>query len=237
MSRIEGYSIYQNSYNKDFVQNKKEAEKTKKTEKKEERQIQLSDKAKALLEELKKTYGNMDFMVADYETEEEAARYLSRGTKEYSVLIDPDTLEEMAGDDSVKEKYMGIINDATSQFETAKEQLGEEGKEVVRMGVTVGKDGTITYFAELEKMSEAQKARIEKVKEEKKEEKQKAEAKEEREERTGKSEEKYIPEARKRTRLQAASMETLIEQIKGVDWDHIKMEDLTVTGSRLDLSI
>ena len=47
--------------------------------------------------EIQKTYSNMDFMVADYESDEEAASYLSRSTKEYSeeghlaVLADGDS--------------------------------------------------------------------------------------------------------------------------------------------------
>ena len=37
----------------------------------------------------------MDFMVAEYEGDDEAAEYLSRGTKDYSVLIEPELLEKM----------------------------------------------------------------------------------------------------------------------------------------------
>ena len=63
----------------------------------------LSKAAQKLLKELQKSYKNMDFIVADYETEEEAASLLSRGTGEYSALISADELEKMAADDSVKE--------------------------------------------------------------------------------------------------------------------------------------
>ena len=55
----------------------------------------LSTAAQKLLKELQKTYKNMDFIVADYETDEEAAEYLSRGTSEYSALLSTDELEKM----------------------------------------------------------------------------------------------------------------------------------------------
>ena len=91
MNRINGYGAYQNSYHTNTV-NKKDTAKTSKTgtsktdgTKKTDSSVQLSDRARALLKELQKTYTNMDFMVADYETDEEAASCLSRGSKEYSV--------------------------------------------------------------------------------------------------------------------------------------------------------
>lgn len=231
MSRIEGYSVYQKNYYKDNIQDKKEKE-TEKAKKAEgiskKTPLQLSDRAKKLLKELRKTYGNMDFMVADYETEEEAAHYLSRGTKEYSVLIDPETLEQMAADEDTKKKYLGIIEETTAKFDDMKEDLGEKKDEVVRIGVTIGKDGTVSYFAELEKMSEAQRERIEKAKEEKKEAKsEKAERKEDR----------FLSEGIKKKKVQAASVEELLEKIKNVDWDSIKGEEVKGKERRFDYSV
>ena len=55
---------------------------------------------------MQKKYGDRDFFVADYSSDDEAQRYLSRGSKEYSVLIEPELLEKMAADESVKEKYL-----------------------------------------------------------------------------------------------------------------------------------
>ena len=116
MSKIAGYGVHQSGYYNNTVKDKqtKETKKTDKNDKKEP--VKLSARAKKMLEELKKTYRNMDFMVADYESEEEAASYLSRGTKEYSVLIDPETLEEMASDEEAKAKYTGILEDAVGQL-------------------------------------------------------------------------------------------------------------------------
>ena len=54
----------------------------------EAKQPRLSNKAAALLEKLRKTYGeDMDFMVADFSSTEEAKAALAHGTKEFSVLF------------------------------------------------------------------------------------------------------------------------------------------------------
>lgn len=230
MSKIAGYSVYQNNYYDNKTQNKKtketkDADKTKKTDK--NNQVNLSSRAKELLEELKKTYGNMDFIVADYDSDEEASAYLSRGTKEYSVLIEPETLEKMAADEKTKDKYLGILDDAKTNLNNIKEQLGDKKDEVKSIGITIKDDGTVSYFAELEKMNEKQRERIEKAREEKKESKKETE----------KDEMPPVHERYKKTKVQAGSVEELLEKIKDVDWNEVKEEELFKTGSRFDLSI
>lgn len=233
MNKVGGYSVYQSSYYKNTVQNKKKIVKETKTAKNEKTtkndSVNLSKKAQALLQELKKKYGNMEFIVADYESDEEASAYLAHGTKEYSVLIDPESLEEMASDSKTKEKYLSLIDEATENLSDVKEQLGEEGNEVTRLGVSIGKDGTISYFAELEKSSAQQRERIEKAQEKKREEKQ-AEKKE-----TTK-EERNLYERTKRTRVTASSAEELVEKIEQVDWSKIGYTDWK-NGAKVDYSI
>lgn len=233
MSKIEGYGVYQNSYMGSATQSRKakEAEKTEKAEKKE--QVQLSDRAKKLLEELKKNYSNMDFIVADYETDEEAADYLARGTKEYSVLIEPETLEEMAADEEAKAKYTGILDDAVGQLKDIKEKLGDNKDDVARLGITIGKDGQVSYFAELEKAGERQKEWVEKTREVKKEER----AEQEKKAQEQKNQDIAAQGRTKKTRVQADSVEELLEKISNVDWDQIKSEEKQVTGGKFDFSI
>ena len=229
MSKIDGYSVYQTVYEKN-VQKKNDlkkqeaANKVQKMEKYEP--VELSDRAKALLEELKKKYGNMDFMAANYDSEEEASRYLSRGTKEYSVLIEPELLEEMAADEEVKEKYLGVLEDATSQLKAVKEELTDEEEATVKhIGVTVGSDGTLKFFAELEKSSAKQRERIEAAKEEKKEELEKA------------KEKRVDDDKIKKTKVSADSVQELIEKIREVDWEAIKAEPMQLTGAKYDFTI
>ncbi len=233
MSKIEGYGVYQNSYMGNTTQSRstREAEKTEKTEKKEP--VQLSDWAKKLLEEMKKTYSNMDFIVADYETEEEAAAYLSRGTKEFSTLIDPDTLEAMAADEEVKAKYTGILDDAVGQLKDIKEKLGDDNEDVTRVGISIDKNGQVSYFAELEKSGERQKEWIEKTREAKKEER----AEQEKKAQEQKDQDIAAQGRTKKTLVQAGSVEELLEKIKNVDWNQIRSEEKPVTGGKFDFSI
>ena len=95
MTQINGFGAYQNTMMNALNQKQKaDADKTAKKAEEQEKiraarrneradksdktagtkdtEVQLSDKAKALLEELKSKYGNMDFFIADYSTEEEA---------------------------------------------------------------------------------------------------------------------------------------------------------------------
>ena len=239
MNKVNGYNLYQNTYSDNTI-NKKTQSKTSKTTssrtgntQKTGSNVQLSNRAKALLQELKKTYSNMDFMVADYETEEEAASYLGRGTKEYSVLIDPEELERMASDDSVKEQNLAALDQAVGKLDEMKEQLGDRKDEVVRMGVNIGKNGEVSYFAELEKAGERQKEFVDKIREGKKEAAKEAAAKAE-----SKTHGKYDYEHSKRTTLYASTAEELLDKINHIDWDSIKEEtSVPAPGGRFDYTI
>ncbi|EOS78161.1 MAG: DUF6033 family protein [Lachnospiraceae bacterium] len=222
MDKVSGYNAYQSSYYESRVRDKKEQETlrtAKAGETKKGKEVQLSRKAQDLLKDLKKKYRNMDFIVADYESEEEASAYLSRGTKEYSVLIDPELLEEMAADGKTKEKQLNLLEDAASKLSGMKQQLGARKDEVSRVGVAIDKDGSMSFFAELEKVSEKQRERIENARETKREE-------------------AAMQEKRsKRTRVEADSVEELIEKIRNVDWSKIKEEGIFTSGSKFDFSI
>lgn len=226
ITEINNYSNLYNSFATQKKANTKASKETDKAEKTEQNsQLKLSDSAKKLLEELKQTYGNMDFMVANYESDEEAAAYLARGTKEYSVLIEPEVLEEMAANEETKEKYLDLLNNATNEITNIKEQLGEQKEEVTHIGIVFGEDGTISYFAELEKTSEKQRERIEEAKEEKAEEDKAVQEK------------KAMQEKKKKTKVQASSIEELLEKIKNVDWSKVKEDRETEIGSKFDLVI
>lgn len=239
MNKVNGYNLYQNTCYNNTINKKTQSKTTKtpssKTDKTQKAgsNIQLSDRAKALLQELRKTYSNMDFMVADYESEEEAASYLSRGTKEYSVLIDPEELERMASDDSVKEQNLSVLDQAVGKLDEMKEQLGDRKDEVIRMGINIGKNGEVSYFAELEKAGERQKEFVDKIREDKKAAAKNADAKAE-----SKTHGKYDYEHSKRTTLYASTAEELLDKIRNIDWDDIKEEtSIPAPGGRFDYTI
>ena len=191
----------------------------------------LSKAAQNLLKELKKTYSNMDFIVADFETDEEAASLMSRGTAEYSALFTPEELEKMAADKDVKNKNMKILDGAVSKLDEMKTKLGDKADDVTRIGISFGDDGEVSFFAELEKNSEKQRERIEKQREDKKEaakDNGKAEAAE------------YLAHGKptgKRTTVYASTIEELAEKIANVDWNAVKEERQSTTGQRFDFTV
>ncbi len=191
----------------------------------------LSKAAQNLLKELKKTYSNMDFIVADFETDEEAASLMSRGTAEYSALFTPEELEKMAADEDVKNKNMKILDGAVSKLDEMKTKLGDKADDVTRIGISFGDDGEVSFFAELEKNSEKQRERIEKQREDKKEaakDNGKAEAAE------------YLAHGKatgKRTTVYASTIEELAEKIANVDWNAVKEERQSTTGQRFDFTV
>lgn len=243
MDKIGSYGIYQNSY-----YDKPQASKTgapaatepKSAKSSEQKKVQLSDGAVKLLNELKKTYGNMDFIVADYETDEEAASYLSRGRAQYSVLLTPDELEKMAADENAKNENLKILDDAISKLEEMKKQLGEKGQEISRLGVSIGDDGEISFFAELEKVSAKQRERIEEKRESNREElkeEMKKLAKEKLDELRGIGPaSRPSMESVKRTTVRASSVEELAEKISQVDWSQIA-NDTVLKGNRFDYMV
>lgn len=249
MNKIGNFGAYQNRYFESAVKKQKQKEKAKSKEVKsgeaaKKASPKLSQKAQALLEELKKKYGNMDFMVANYDSDEEAASYLSRGTKEYSVLIEPEILEEMAADSDVRDKYVGMIDDATAKLSDMKEQLGDKKDEVKSLGVSIGKDGTVSYFAELEKSGEMQRERIEKGRADRKADKKAADKKAADKKAEDRAAQKLadraagnhaaLPDRIRRVRVTAGSVEELLDKINNVDWRERKEEE---RGSLFDYSI
>ncbi|MCR5626886.1 MAG: DUF6033 family protein [Lachnospiraceae bacterium] len=262
MSRIDGFNAYQDNFFKTALKDMPVPKKHEKDDKgikaeneaasleisankteKEDKTggVQLSQAAQDLLDELKSKYSNMDFMVANYSSDEEASEILSRGTKEFSVLIEPELLEEMAADENVKNKYIGIIEDSTQKIADIKEELNsniEDGTEVKSIGISVSSDGTVKYFAEMKKAGEAQAERLEKSKEKKAEK----EALEERREAIkdkyapDKPEDKYAHTGDKTARVEGSSIEELLEKIKGLDWDEIRAIPPKEAGSKIDFS-
>ena len=131
----------------------------------------------------------------------------------------------MAADESVKKKNMEILDGAVEKLDDMKKQLGEKGEDVTRIGIAIGNDGEVSFFAELEKNSEKQRERIEKNREEKKAEETETE--------------KYMQGARpgKRTTVFASSVSELAEKIAQVDWDKVKEERYEASGQRFNFMV
>jgi len=225
MNKIGNYDTYVNGYHSGYdtyVQSKtgQKSSSLDKTDGTSSKTAELSDDAKKLLKEMQQKYGNMDFIVADYDSEEEAAGYLARGTKEYSVLIGADELEAMAKDKSVKNEYLNKIEGARNELAYVKSQLKESGENVTKLGVSFNDDGTTSLFASLEKMGERQKERLEEAKDAKQAEKA--------------AERNKAYEKVKRTTVKADTADELLDKIWNVNWDSVEEETVPVAGGKFD---
>lgn len=246
MNVIEGSYATSQYYNSTVQKNKKNnEEKVKsKTAKESESATQtsnasrsrLSSRAQAFLENLRKTYSNMDFMVADFDKGDNAKEILSRGTKEISVLFSSEELEKMASDEKYAKEYMNRVQGAIRMSERINQQFGFEssfGKtsdkgEITKIGISFNKDGTMSIFAELEKTMDKQKERIEKVRERRTEEKKAVARKED-------ANRKNRVSTKKAT-IQVSSADDLLKKINEIDWNNVR-EDKKAESNRLDVSI
>ena len=137
----------------------------------------LSEKAAKYYEELKRKYSNMDFILVSEDQKEKARTQAGSyaNASKMVVLIDEDKIERMAEDENYRRQYEAIIANAGSGIAQMKSSLEASGTKVKGYGMQVNDGGTATYFAVLQKSSDAQKERIEKKREKAAEEK-KAEA-------------------------------------------------------------
>lgn len=210
---------------------------------------QLSEKAQKYYEQLKKKYGNMDFILVSSDMKEtaqaQAASYAN--ANKMVVLIDEEKIERMAEDESYREKYESIISGATAQLEQLKNSLTASGTNVKGYGMQVNDGGNASFFAVIDKSLADQKERIEKKAEKKAEEKKKAE-KEAREKRIEKS------KAEKKERAQrtengreelvtvtASSIEELINKINDTVYaamsDNVETEAEKQVGHHFDFTV
>lgn len=142
----------------------------------------LSAEAKEYLEQLKDKFGNIEFFVANCQSDEEMNRYFAMGKKDYTCVISSDLLEKMATDEEVREKYEGIIDNADESIEELraeiKEELGAEAADqITNIGIRIDDNGVVDYFAKLKNSNDAYYAKMKEKRAEAKEEEKKAEAK------------------------------------------------------------
>ena len=142
-------------------------------------QPELSEKAAKYYEQLKKRYGNYDFILVSRDQKENAKANAAKYANGYKtvVLIDEDKIEQMATDEKFRKQYEGILSGAAAQIQQLKTSLQSSGAQVKGFGMQVNDGGTLSFFAVLKKSSAEQKARIEKKAEQKKTEKKAAEKK------------------------------------------------------------
>lgn len=196
----------------------------------------LTDTASKYYEELKAKYNDMEFIIVDDEqmstAKEQSANIAS--DKGMLVLISESELEEMATNEETRTKNEKLIEDAKAQMPDMLKKLEESGTEVKSFGIEI-KDGTVSYFAVLDKSAAAQKERIEAKQEEKRAEK-KADAKEAAAEKT-----KQPSRKEDLVSVSASSIEELIKKLQSTAYeamaDNVQTPQEKMVGQSFDFSI
>lgn len=183
-------------------------------EKEKQAMPELSSKAQDFLGKLQEQYGDKyDFFVVD--SEEDLQNFQGRGSHAYSVVFTKDELERMAGDEEYAKKVMDTVDSIVGKTKELEEsgELGE-GVSIKSVMISVGDDGNVKLFAQLEKMSAEQQERLEKAREKHAEEEKAAEDKAAREK------EKPVPA--KQVQIEADNIDDFWDKILHIDWANIQ---------------
>lgn len=199
-------------------------------------QPELSEKAAKYYEQLKKKYGNYDFILVSGDQKENAKANAAKYANGYKtvVLIDEDKIEQMATDEKFRKQYEGILSGAAAQIQQLKTSLQSSGAQVKGFGMQVNDGGTLSFFAVLKKSSAEQKARIEKKAEQKKTEKKAAEKKAAKKEK----EERLKDKKSDTVTISARSIEELLSKIETYNFntrsDSVQTADERQVGQNFD---
>ena len=183
-------------------------------------ETKLSSKAQDLLDKLRDKYGDYDFIIAD--NVDDPQSLTGQSTKGYSVILSSEEIEKMAEDDDYADKIMGYVGKAVDAIDGLFEQSLEDGVQFGSITASIDDEGNMKLFASLEKMTEEQQERFEKLKEKRAEEKEKAESTAEEE---TDSEEEVETVSAKVAKVEADSAEELLKKIFEIDWDNIEEEE------------
>lgn len=156
--------------NPKWLEEYKAGQKTETDAKVEGRESGLSEKAAAFLANLRKKYGDFDFVPGN--AGDDLRSLVRNSSKEFSVIISTEELERMAADGKYAEEKMNEVNGAVRMSRQINEQFGfgkaladsiGNGVRMTKFGICFHDDGSVSYFAELEKSSAKQKELIERA--------------------------------------------------------------------------
>ena len=192
-------------------------------------QPELSEKAAKYYEQLKKKYGNYDFILVSRDQKENAKANAAQYANSFKtvVLIDEDKIERMATDEKFRKQYEGILSGAAAQIQQLKTSLQSSGAQVKGYGMQVNDGGTLSFFAVLKKSSADQKARIEKKGEQKRAEKKAAEKKAAKKEK----EERLKDKKSDTVTISAGSIEELLSKIETYNFN-ARSDSVQTAGER-----
>ena len=187
---------------------------------------ELTEKAAKYYEELKKKYGNLDFILVSKDQKEYAKANASKysNTSKMVVLIDEEKIERMAEDEKFRKQYEGIISQGASGLNQLKSKLANMGLNVKSCGMNVYDNGATSFFATMDQSFKSQnktaQERLARKKAAKKaeEKKQQEKLEEGRMERKEIREEFYESDGEGEVTFTADTIEDLISQIENADY-------------------
>ena len=199
-------------------------------------QAKLSKEGAKYYEELKKKFGNLDFILVSKDMKDQAQANAGAfaNPDKMVVLIDEDKIEQMATDEKFRAQYEGLIEKAANNLSALKEKMDNSGQSsnILGYGLEVKEDGEIGYFAVLRKSTEAMKEHIEKVTEKHRTERKEAAKKAEKEA----FEESLKPEDTEVIR--ADSIEELLQKVEDYNFTDrsnvVKTEQEMQIGQSID---
>lgn len=139
----------------------------------------LSEAGKKLYDELRKKYGDMDFVLVSKDQKDfakaNAASY-ARSDKT-TVLIDEEKIEKMAADENYRKQVEGQIDNAKKQLPQLEQAIAASGGGVAGFGLQINDNGTVSFFAAMEKSNAEQMERLAEKRVAKRQERKEAEKK------------------------------------------------------------
>ena len=180
----------------------------------------LSAKAQGYLENLRKKYGDYNFVVSN---DMDTSKTLG-SDKEYSVMFTTEELEKMAEDDEYAEKVMGQVGNAVDMLKDISEKDLGEGVQFSQLGVSIDSEGNMKLFAQLEKLTEEQQKRLYEAKEKRAEETKASEKQTQAEN----EQSEFTSIFFKSADVEASTPQELYEKIFGIKWDEIPEEEALI---------
>lgn len=205
-------------------------------------QPELSEKGQKYYEELKKKYSNMDFVLVSKDMKEQAKAQAGNyaNPNRMVVLIDEEKIERMAEDENYRKQYESIIKNAATKLPELQSSLGKAASNVKTFGMKVNDNGTVSYFAVVDKSLASQRDRIEKNAAKKKEAQKTADkkaAKKAAEEKLDKKRLEGKEQDEDTVMVEATTIDELIEKINQAlygDGNRVRTEEERALGQHID---
>lgn len=106
---------------------------------------ELSPAGKEYLQKLMAMYPDTEFIIEDFNSEEEANNLMNSSSSAFCCVIKPDLIEKMASDESYRIHYEQIIADADMNLRKLKDELGDDCRYFEAFSYSVDENGNVLY--------------------------------------------------------------------------------------------